>query len=382
MTRLRWLPGLALAAVGASAGYGIHLLLPGLPWLTAALILGVLLGSIPMLRRRLEGQLAPGLALAGRRVLRLGIVVLGLKLSLVDIARLGWVAILAIVALVVASFGITWLVGRMFRLEGDQAVLMAAGFSICGVSAVGAMAAARRSPEKDTGTPITLVTLYGTLAIVALPALASLLRLDDRQFGHWVGASVHDVGQVVATAQTAGAVALAVAVVVKLTRVLMLAPMVAIASIQARNRNAARDVAQGASPDSPQDESPDASPDSPQDESPDASPDSPQDAAQDGSPDAAPDAAPDASSRRPPIVPVFILGFLAAVLLRSLVPLPEAALAIADNLQSALLAIALFGIGASLRLDQLARSGLRAVGAGLVAWLAILGLALAVVFVF
>ena len=370
MTRLRWLPGLALAAVGASAGYGIHLLLPGLPWLTLALILGVLLGSIPMLRRRLEGQLAPGLALAGRRVLRLGIVVLGLKLSLVDIARLGWVAILAIVALVVASFGITWLVGRMFRLEGDQAVLMAAGFSICGVSAVGAMAAARRSPEKDTGTPITLVTLYGTLAIVALPALASLLRLDDRQFGHWVGASVHDVGQVVATAQTAGAVALAVAVVVKLTRVLMLAPMVAIASIQARNRNAARDVAQGASPDSPQDESPDASPDSPQD------------AAQDGSPDAAPDAAPDASSRRPPIVPVFILGFLAAVLLRSLVPLPEAALAIADNLQSALLAIALFGIGASLRLDQLARSGLRAVGAGLVAWLAILGLALAVVFVF
>ncbi len=334
MTRLRWLPGLVLAAVGAGAGYGIHLLLPGLPWLTAALILGVLLGSIPTLRRRLEGPLAPGLALAGRRVLRLGIVVLGLKLSLVDIARLGWVAILAIVALVVASFGITWLVGRLFRLEGDQAVLMAAGFSICGVSAVGAMAAARRSPEKDTGTPITLVTLYGTLAIVALPALASLLRLDDRQFGRWVGASVHDVGQVVATAQTAGAVALAVAVVVKLTRVLMLAPMVAIASIQARRRDAARETSQG--PLSP----------------------------------------------RPPIVPLFIVGFLAAVLLRSFLPLPNGMLTFADIVQSALLATALFSIGASLRLDQLARSGLRAVGAGLVSWLAILGLALAVVFIF
>ncbi len=334
MTRLRWLPGLALAAAGAGAGYGIHLLLPGLPWLTAALILGVLLGSIPTLRRRLDGPLAPGLALAGRRVLRLGIVVLGLKLSLLDIARLGWVAILAIVALVVACFGITWLVGRLFRLEGDQAVLMAAGFSICGVSAVGAMAAARRSPEKDTGTPITLVTLYGTLAIVALPALASLLRLDDRQFGHWVGASVHDVGQVVATAQTAGAVALAVAVVVKLTRVLMLAPMVAIASIQARKRDAAREASE------------------------------------------------DASAPRPAIVPLFIVGFLAAVLLRSFLPLPNGMLAIADIVQSALLATALFGIGASLRLDQLARSGLRAVGAGLVAWLAILGLALAVVYVF
>jgi uncharacterized integral membrane protein (TIGR00698 family) len=345
MTRFRWLPGLALAVVGAAAGFGLHLLLPGLPWLTAALILGVLAGSIPRLRRGLDGLLAPGLTLAGRRLLRLGIVVLGLKLSLVDIARLGWVAILAIVALVAASFGITWLVCRLFRLEGDQPVLMAAGFSICGVSAVGAMAAARRSPERDTGTPVTLVTLYGTLAIVVLPALSSLLRLDDRQFGHWVGASVHDVGQVVATAQTAGAAALAVAVVVKLTRVLMLAPIVAIASIQTRRRDAARD------------------------------------AAQDASPDAAQDASRYASSRRPPIVPLFILGFLAAVLLRSFVPLPEAALAIADILQSALLAIALFGIGASLRLEQLARSGLRAIGAGLVSWIAILGLALAVVFV-
>jgi uncharacterized integral membrane protein (TIGR00698 family) len=240
MTRLRWLPGLALAAGGATAGYGVHLLLPGLPWLTAALILGVIVGAIPPFRRGLDGSLAPGLTLAGHRVLRLGIVVLGLKLSLVDIARLGWVAILSIVALVAASFGITWLVGRLFRLEGDQVVLMAAGFSICGVSAVGAMAAARRSPERDTGTPITLVTLYGTLAIVVLPAISSLLHLDDRQFGHWVGASVHDVGQVVATAQTAGAAALAVAVVVKLTRVLMLAPIVAIASIQTRRRDAGR----------------------------------------------------------------------------------------------------------------------------------------------
>jgi uncharacterized integral membrane protein (TIGR00698 family) len=344
MTRLRWLPGLALAVVGAAAGFGLHLLLPGLPWLTAALILGVLAGSIPPLRRGLDGPLAPGLALAGRRVLRLGIVVLGLKLSLVDIARLGWVAILAIVALVAASFTITWLVGRLFRLEGDQAVLMAAGFSICGVSAVGAMAAARRSPQTDTGTPITLVTLYGTLAIVVLPVLASLLRLDERQFGHWVGASVHDVGQVVATAQTAGAAALAVAVVVKLTRVLMLAPMVAIASIQTRRRDAVRD------------------------------------SGQDASRDASRDVLGDAWSRRPPIVPLFITGFLAAVLVRSFLLLPDTVLATADILQSVLLATALFGIGASLRLEQLARSGLRAIGAGLVSWIAILGLGLAMVF--
>lgn len=324
--RSPWLAGVLLAAVGAAGGFGVHALLPGLPWLTASLILGVLVGCIPRARPSLDGILKPGLGIAAKRFLRLGIVVLGLKLSLANIADLGWVAILAIVALVLVSFGLTYLIARLFRLEGDQPALLAAGFSICGVSAVGAMAAARGSREEDTGTPITLVTLYGTLAIVVLPVLASLLGLGTLQFGHWVGASVHDVGQVVATAQTAGAAALAVAIVVKLTRVLMLAPMVAFASIQSRRK-----------------------------------------------------ATGNGAAKRPAIVPLFILGFLAAVLVRSFVPLPAELLTIADFMQSALLAIALFGIGASLRLEQLARSGIRALAAGLVSWLVILALALGLV---
>jgi len=327
--RLSWFPGLLLALVGAAAGYGVHLLLPGLPWLTASLILGVLVGCVPPLRPFLDGRLKPGLTLASRHLLRIGIAVLGLKLSLGNIAALGWVAILLIVVLVFVSFVATWAIGKLFRLEGDQAVLMAAGFSICGVSAVGAMAAARRSDEKDTGTPIALVTLYGTLAIVVLPLLSALLGLTRPEFGHWVGASVHDVGQVVATAQTAGAAALSVAIVVKLTRVLMLAPMVAIASVQTRRRPPAV-----------------------------------------GAP----------AHSNPPVVPVFIIGFIAAVLARSFLPIPSSALVAADILQSTLLAAALFGIGASLRLEALARSGLRSLGAGLVSWIVILALALGVVY--
>ncbi|WP_307852563.1 putative sulfate exporter family transporter [Glaciihabitans sp. dw_435] len=319
-----WLPGLLLALVGAAAGWGLHALLPGLPWLTAALILGVIAGCVPSARPALDGVLKPGLAIASRRLLRLGIVVLGLKLSLDAIAALGWVAIVAIVLLVLASFGITWLVARAFRLEGDQPFLLAAGFAICGVSAVGAMSAARGSDAKDTATPITLVTLYGTLAIVVLPFLSGLLGLDSLDFGRWTGASVHDVGQVVATAQTAGAAALAAAVVVKLTRVLMLAPMVAVTSIVTRHRGTA-------------------------------------------------------TGTQPAIVPLFIVGFVAMVLVRTFLTIPPGVLSIADTVQSLLLAAALFGIGASLRLETLARSGVRAIGAGLVSWIVILGLALTLV---
>ena len=324
MTRTPWLTGVALALVGSGVGFLVHLVIPGIPWLTAALALGVIVGCIPAAREHLDGSLKPGLAIASRRLLRIGIVLLGFKLALGDIAALGWVAIVAIALLVVVSFTLTWLIARAFRLPGDEPVLLAAGFSICGVSAVGAMAAARGSKQADTGTPIALVTLFGTAAIVVLPALASVIGLDDVDYGRWVGASVHDVGQVVAAAQLAGPAALAAAVVIKLTRVLMLAPMVAVASISAR-----RKLDQGAA--------------------------------------------------RPPIVPLFIVGFIAAVLARTFLPIPDAALTIADTLQSVLLAAALFAIGASLRLERLVKSGPRALAAAAVSWVVILGLALLLV---
>jgi len=176
------------------------------------------------------------------------------------------------------------------------------------------------------------VTLFGTLAIAVLPAFstwadAAGLRVAPEFFGAWVGSSVHDVGQVVATAQTAGATALGVAVVVKLTRVLALAPMVAIASLHTRRVARAAGTAVGA---------------------------------------------------LPPVVPLFIVGFAALVLVRSLLPVPDAVVGAVDVVRNALLAAALVGIGAGLRLEKLVRSGARAIVAGALAWLVILALGLVV----
>jgi uncharacterized integral membrane protein (TIGR00698 family) len=327
--RLAWIPGVLLALVGAAAGWAIHLALPVVPWLTAALVLGVVVGCIPPARRLLAGVFQRGLAIASRRVLRIGIVLLGLQLSLGDIARLGWIAVVVIVVLVALGFLVVYALGRAFRLPGDEPVLLAAGFSICGVSAVGAMSAARRSDAGDTGAPVAMVTLFGTAAIAVLPALALPLGLGHGTvYGDWVGASIHDVGQVVATAGAAGGAALAAAVVVKLTRVLMLAPMVAIASLSTRRRMRARGE--------------------------------------------------DVRGPLPPVVPLFIVGFVALVLIRSFAPVPPVVLDVASVVQSALLATALFAIGASLRLERLVRSGPRALAAGAIGWVVILGMALLV----
>ncbi|WP_022894746.1 YeiH family protein [Agromyces subbeticus] len=315
------MPGLLVAASAALIAWLAHLAVPAVPILTAAVALGIVVGQIPGLQPALAGGLAPGLRVAARSLLRTGIVLLGLKLSLVDIAGLGWVTIATTVGVVLLTFVGTIGLGRAFGLPGHQPLLIASGFSICGASAIGAMGAAVRARDEEQAVPVALVTLCGTLAIAVLPALWRPLGLSSTEFGHWVGAGVHDVGQVVATAQIAGTAALAVAVVVKLTRVLMLAPMVAITTAVERRR------------------------------------------------------ATDDSGPRPAIVPLFVAGFLAAVLVNTFVPLPEWLLFGADQVQTALLAMALFALGASIRLGELASTGWRALVVGLTSWVLVAGLA-------
>ncbi|MEO6944922.1 MAG: putative sulfate exporter family transporter [Lacisediminihabitans sp.] len=323
---MRWLPGVVVAGAATGAAFALHGLFPVLPLLTASVGLGILAGQLPPVRRWIDGILKNGLTFSAKKLMRVGIVLLGLKLSLVDIVHLGWVAIVLTVLIVLLTFAITWGLGKLFRLPGDEPVLLATGFSICGASAIGAMSAVTRTKHEDQATPVALVTLFGTLAIGVLPLLQGPLGLNAHQFGQWVGASVHDVGQVVATAQTAGAAALAIAVVVKLTRVLMLAPMVATASVVVRRTRG-----------------------------------------------------PVEGEKLPPIVPLFVAGFIAMVLVRTFVSVPIPVLDVADFVQTIMLSMALFGLGSAIRLEKLLSSGLRAIMVGIVSWAAIAGMALVAV---
>ncbi|MBX3098477.1 MAG: putative sulfate exporter family transporter [Salinibacterium sp.] len=315
------LPGLGLALVAFIAAGLLNQLLPFVPTLTACVVLGILFTAIPW-PDRFRTLMQPGLAASARRLLRIGIVLLGFRLSLTDIAGLGWLVLGLIIAIVLITFFLTLALGRAFGLPGDQPLLIAAGFAICGASAIGAMAGVTKSKDADQATPVALVTLCGTLAIAVLPALRPLLGLDAEQFGLWTGASVHDVGQVVATAQVAGASALAIAVVVKLTRVALLAPMVAVTGAVLRREG-----------------------------------------------------------RRPAIVPLFLVGFLAAVVARTFLPLPDTFIAATEDVQLLLLGMALFGLGAAIRIGTLVKTGVRPLAVAGLSWFAIAGLALGAVFI-
>nr|WP_235347381.1 putative sulfate exporter family transporter [Arthrobacter sp. SPG23] len=326
-------------------------MVPVLPAMTVAVVLGLLAANLPGTGTWAAGRARPGLDFAGKHLMRAGIVFLGLKVSVMDVLGLGWQSLLLITGVVLASFAGTYGISRLFRLPRDASLLIATGFSICGASAIGAMAAVRRIRHVDTVLPVALVTLCGTLAIGVMPLLLHPLQLTPEVFGAWTGASVHDVGQVVATAQTAGTGALAIAVVVKLTRVILLAPIVAAGGVHQRAamgraaNGSARSMAgrngagrtQAAGPESETD---------------------------------------GAEVRLPPIVPLFVIGFVAMVGLRSTGWLSPGWLEAAAALQELLLGTALFGLGSAVRVQTLLHTGGRALLAALAAWLLIAALGL------
>jgi uncharacterized integral membrane protein (TIGR00698 family) len=328
----RWLrragPGLLLAATAVVVSFGLHWLVPAIPVMSFAVVLGIVAANVPPTAEWTGGTGQPGLAFCGRTLMRAGIVLLGARLALSDLAELGWFALVLVVLVLLIAFAGTYLLARWHRLPGDQPVLLAAGFAICGASAIGAIAAARGSRAQDSLMPVALVTLCGTLAIGVLPAVMALAGMPAEVFGFWAGASVHDVGQVVATAQSAGTAALTIAVVVKLARVVMLAPLAA--AVAVHRRRTAKPRAEGAG----------------------------------------------SAGKQPPVVPLFILGFLALVLLRSTGWLPPPVLEGTGLVQEIMLAAALFGLGSAVRLRELLRSSLPAISTALLSWLLIAGLGL------
>ncbi|MFJ2862053.1 YeiH family protein [Kitasatospora sp. NPDC087314] len=340
-------PGLLLAAAGVAAAIGVHAAVPAVPKLTAAVVLGMAAAHLPGLRPVVRGVARPGLSTAGKRLMRLGIVLLGLKLSLDDVLGLGWATVAMVLAVVAATFAGTLWLGRRLGLPGDQPLLVATGYSICGASAIGAVSQAAGSEEEDVASSVALVTLCGTLAIAVLPLLQHPLGLGEVEFGRWVGASVHDVGQVVATAQTGGVGALREAVLVKLMRVVLLAPLVAGVAVGVRRR-ARRDGGNAAGPDAA---------------------------------DTGGSGSPVESGRRPPIVPLFVAGFLAMIVLRTTGVLPERALTLAGDAQELLLAAALFGLGSAVHLPTMVRTGGRLALLGLGSWVVVAGVSYAGVLV-
>ncbi|MFM8517063.1 MAG: YeiH family protein [Nevskiaceae bacterium] len=225
----RWqalLPGLALGGAVTVAAFLLRALhLPGLARISP-LMLAIMIG---MLVRNTFGRpesARAGLAFGLRVPLRLGIILLGLQVTLVDILGIGWTGLLILTFALFSTYLLTLWLGARLGVAPGLATLIAAGTGVCGASAIVAANTVVRDGDESVAYALATVTLFGTIAMFSYPLLGASLDLSPQVYGLWSGASVHEVAQVVAAGFARGQAEGEFATVAKLARVLMLAPLV------------------------------------------------------------------------------------------------------------------------------------------------------------
>ncbi len=306
------MPGLlAAVAIAVAARLATTVLPPVVSEVTVAILIGLLVGRLPVAR---TPALGPGLRFAAEKLLRLGIVLLGAKLSVEQIAGIGLPAAVIIVVTMAAALTTVLVLSRVAAVDGRLAVLLAVGAAVCGNTAVVATSPVINARPRDTAYAVATVTLFGTIAVFAYPLIGHTARLGDAIFGLWAGIAINDTSQVVAASSAYSPGAFEVATVVKLIRNALMAPLlVAIAWTWNRRTGSVGDTHAGL--------------------------------------------------RR--AVPVFVLGFLALSAIRS-VNLIDAGLATTfETGARALILVALAAVGLNVRVEELGAVGPRPLLIGL-----------------
>jgi uncharacterized integral membrane protein (TIGR00698 family) len=305
-----------LAALPVIAGLGI-----------SPLIVGIVAGAVygNTLRDGMPESWAVGVNFSARKLLRLAVAFFGLHVSLQEIALVGAPGLVESVTIVVSTLLIgTWAGMALMKLDRDTAILTAAGSAICGAAAVLAFESTLRSKPHKSTMAVGSVVLFGTLSMFLYPVLyhAGWLHLDPLGAGLFFGGTIHEVAQVVGAASNVSPEATHIATIVKMTRVMLLVPVLLVlgAWLNRQAHGRAHHMAHGT---------------------------------------------------RKIAVPWFALGFLALVMVNSLHMLPVTVIQSINALDTFALTMAMTALGIETRISQIREAGPRALTTGFIvyAWL-------------
>lgn len=307
------LPGLVCAALIGAVAYGLGIYMPLLGAPVIAILLGIAIRNLT----GIPASFLPGVAMAGKKVLQAGIILLGGGLSLVQIWQAGSDSfVVMVVTLVVGILGAI-LAGQMLGVSWRLASLVSVGTGICGASAIAAVAPIVEAEDNEVAYSLSTIFFFNIAAVFIFPAVGRWLGLSTDSFGLWAGTSVNDTSSVLATAYAYMDAAVPVATVVKLGRATMIVPVALLFAAWVSMRNRA------------------------------------------------------SSDRKPSIskiVPWFVIGFLVMAVVNSVGLFPAPAdkwLTIGGKV---CITIALAGVGLGVDLRQFARTGFRPLFLGLFAW--------------
>jgi uncharacterized integral membrane protein (TIGR00698 family) len=267
------LPGLAAVGPGLLASLVIAAAAAFLadhysgPVMLFALLLGMAMNFLSEVDR-----CRPGINFASRTVLRLGVTLLGFRITFGEIADLGWQPVVLVILIVTLTILASTWAARAMGFKTEFGILSGGATAICGASAAMALSAAlpaHERKERATGFTIIGVSTLSTIAMILYPAIVKLVGLDDHHAGLFIGATIHDVAQVVGAGYAISPEAGDTATVVKLMRVAMLLPVIVAVGLWARKQGGQGD------------------------------------------------------GQRPPLLPWFVTAFAGLVVINSLVPIPD-----------------------------------------------------------
>ena len=337
------LPGIALAGALAAASIGLGALgwlqANGISALTLAIVMGMIVGN--SVYPRIAATSAAGVTFSKQHLLRLGIILYGLRLTFQDIGNVGFAGVVIDATVLGSTFALSWLLGTsVLGLDRKTAMLIGAGSSICGAAAVMATEPVVRGRAEQVTVAVSTVMVFGTLAIFLYPALYHLnaqyhlVSMSPTAYGIYAGSTIHEVAQVVAAGHAISDEAANTAVIAKMGRVMMLAPFLIVLSAYL-SRSRARDSGQTQSTAQPR-------------------------------------------KSGAIVIPWFALGFVAVAGVNSLAFLPKPAVSVAIELDTVLLAMAMAALGLTTHVSALRQAGVKPLllAALLFIWLIVGGIAI------
>jgi Predicted membrane protein len=227
------LPGIALAAMIAVPAWFIGKIIP----VVGSPVLGILFGMLLAFWKRPQ-QLNDGIGYTSKKLLQYSIILLGFDMNLFNVFKVGKQTLVLMAFTLTAAFLTAYAAGKLLKIDGNTKTLIGVGSAICGGSAIAATAPVIHADDDEVARSISTIFLFNVAAAFLFPLLGHALGMSDQSFGLWAGTAVNDTSSVVAAGYTFSSAARNLAVIVKLTRTLMIVPVTLVLALYTSKKEA------------------------------------------------------------------------------------------------------------------------------------------------
>lgn len=316
-TIINKIPGIALAAVIAVPAWLIGLAFP----VIGSPVLGILFGMVLAFWKK-PALFDDGVKYTSKKLLQYSIILLGFSMNLFSIFKVGSQTLVLMAFTLTATFLTAFVVGKLLKLDGNLKTLIGVGTAICGGSAIAATAPVIHADDEEVAHSISTIFLFNVIAAFLFPFLGHVFGMSDHSFGLWTGTAVNDTSSVVAAGYTFSNAAGNLAVIVKLTRTLMIVPVTLVLAIYTSRKEASRNTP-GKSK---------------------------------------------SSYSIAKIFPWFVLGFVAASVINTFIPMPHGVDSFLAQTDKFVIVMAMASIGLNTNIVKLVKSGAKPILLGFICW--------------